>query len=380
MAYNPATDFLALWRNIAGQVSKVEMPGLDHVVAALARAGLITVSVSATAPVVNQSITAWLRAAVPSNSAEGVLFLWDKVTTAYLAATPALFLQFLEASAGESGISWWTSAGGPPANIVGNNGDFAVRTDTPFGIYGPKALGAWPATPIPGTADVITSTSLDNTFGTARGSLITRGPAVWQALPIGGANSILNATGPGDPAWNTISTMLDAVFGNVQGSILYRGAGVWDDLGPDTAGKVLQTNGAAANPSWAPRTAEFASGTSMVFRQTAAPTGWTKQVAINDYGLRVTSGAVGTTPGSAFSTVFAQSAVGNTTIATGTMPSHAHTGVVIGSLPYTSPGGATNIVQATVGGSTSSVGGDGPHTHSVNLTLAYTDVIIASKD
>lgn len=37
----------------------------------------------------------------------------------------------------------------------------------------------------------------------------------------------------------------------VQGDILYRGASTWERLPAGTAGKVLQTNGAAANPSWA---------------------------------------------------------------------------------------------------------------------------------
>lgn len=381
MSYNPATDFLALWRNIAGVVSKVEMPGLDYVIAALARAGVIVVSVSATAPVANQSTTAWLRAAVPSSSGEGTFFLWDKVTTAYLAATPKLFLQFLEASAGENGTRWWTSTGGPPLNTVGNNDDFAVRLDTPFGIYGPKAAGAWPATPIPGTADVLTSTSLDNTFGTARGDLITRGAALWAALPIGAANTLLVSSGL-DAVWTGLSALMDAVFGAVQGSILYRDAGLWNDLPPGVANQVLATGGPAANPVWAPRTAEFASGTIMLFRQTAAPTGWTKQVAINDYGLRVTSGTVGTTAGTAFSTVFAQSAVGNTTLAAAAIPSHTHSivaalaqaffGVIGGGAgPY-----AGNSVLTTDGGT----GGNGAHTHSINLALSYVDVIIATKD
>src|SRR4051812_39658101 len=128
MVYNAATDFLGLWRASGGNVSKMEMPGLDFVISALSRAGVITVSVSATAPVVNQSITAWLRAAVPRYSAEGAFFLGEKVTTNYLAETPALFLHFWEATAGEKGVSGGTPPGGPPLNTVGNNGDFAIRT------------------------------------------------------------------------------------------------------------------------------------------------------------------------------------------------------------------------------------------------------------
>jgi hypothetical protein len=377
MAFNPATDFLALWRNIAGTVTKVEMPGLDYVVAALARAGLITLSVSATAPVVSQSVTAWLQAATPSNSAEGVLRLWDPATSAYAAATPARLLYMLQAAVGQNGVSWWTSVGGPPLNTVGNNGDFAVRTDAPNGIYGPKALGAWPASPIPGTADLLSSTTLDNTFGSAEGDFIIRGPAVWQAFPIGAPNAVMASTGL-LPQWGTLTALMDAVFGSTQGSILYRDVGVWNALLPGVANQVLASGGAGANPAWAPRTAEFPSGTKMLFQQTAAPVGWTKQVTITDYGLRVTSGTVGTTPGTAFSTVFAQTAVGGHTLSIPEMPSHAHsdtTGVTIQVV--SSPGAGVLQPGGNVTGAT---GGGGSHTHSVSLSLSYVDVIIASKN
>lgn len=383
MVFNPATDFLGLWRNIAGQVSKLEMPGLDYVVAALARAGFITLSVSGTAPVVSQSVTAWLRTAVPSPSAEGTLFLWDPVAGVYVPATPALFLDMLQAAAGQNGVSWWHGTGGPPINTVGNNGDYAIRTDEPGGIYGPKAAGAWPANPLPGTTDIIGSTQLDLTFGTAQGNLIVRGPAVWQAFPIG--SGLLTADGAGLPAWRTLSAIMDAVLTdparpNVQGCIIYRDAAFWGALYPGAAGQVFTTNGPSANPQWSPRTAEFPSGTIMIFQQTAAPIGWTKQTALNDYGLRVTSGAVGGVTGTPFSTVFAQTVVGDTTLSTSQMPSHGHT----------VPGGAVNTTTAVAAAghsfadvglvNTGNTGGGGPHAHPINLTLSYVDVIIASKN
>jgi hypothetical protein len=247
---------------------------------------------------------------VPSYSAEGAFFLWDKVTTNYLAATPALFLQFLEATAGENGVSWWTSTGGPPLNTVGNNGDFAIRTDSPGGFYGPKVAGAWPVTPIPGTVDTVTSTSLDNAFGATPGQIIRRGAAAWEALAIGAANQLLSVAA-GLPEWATLSALMDTLFGTAQGSVMYRDAAAWDALPPGVANQVLASGGPGANPAWAARSAEFPSGTRMLFQQSAAPTGWTKDVTLNDYGLRVVSGAVGNTPGSAFSTVFAQAATGS---------------------------------------------------------------------
>ena len=98
MSYNPATDFMALLRLTGGGVRSERMPGLDYVVAALARAGMISVSVGQTAPVVNQATTAWLQPSQPSWLAEGVFYIWNPVTQAYNVATPALWQAFLSIS------------------------------------------------------------------------------------------------------------------------------------------------------------------------------------------------------------------------------------------------------------------------------------------
>jgi hypothetical protein len=98
--------------------------------------------------------------------------------------------------------------------------------------------------------------------------------------------------------------------------------------------------------------AGFPSGTSMLFQQTAAPTGWTKSTTHNDKALRLTSGTVGTGGSVAFSTAMATPAVAggsvsgdpgsnlavaagnlavsmsgnvsNTTLSTSQIPSHSH--------------------------------------------------------
>lgn len=95
MAYNPITDFPALLRVTGGGERFERMPGLDFVVLALARAGMITLSVSQTAPTVNKATTAWFLPASPSWTAEGVLFLWNGTTEAYEVATPALWTALL---------------------------------------------------------------------------------------------------------------------------------------------------------------------------------------------------------------------------------------------------------------------------------------------
>jgi hypothetical protein len=93
MSYNPTTDFPALIRNNGGVAQVAEMPGLDFVVAALARAGLFSVVYSQTAPVTNQSTTVWVKPSSPSWVAEAQVFLWNG--TAYVPPTPALWVTLL---------------------------------------------------------------------------------------------------------------------------------------------------------------------------------------------------------------------------------------------------------------------------------------------
>lgn len=95
MPYNPSSDFVGLWSAVSGGVQKAQMPGLDFVVQALGRAGLLRISTSATAPITNQLTTAWFRPTSPSFSGEGTLFLWDASLNMYVPATPELFLAML---------------------------------------------------------------------------------------------------------------------------------------------------------------------------------------------------------------------------------------------------------------------------------------------
>lgn len=95
MSYTPSTDFVALARAVTGGIQKAEFPGLDLLVNILGRSGLINVSISATQPVANQATTMWFLPATPSYSAEGALYLWNGA--AYVAATPALFNDYLAA-------------------------------------------------------------------------------------------------------------------------------------------------------------------------------------------------------------------------------------------------------------------------------------------
>jgi hypothetical protein len=100
MAYNSATDFLALLRNTANGERIASVPGLDYVVSAMARAGMFTLSVSQAAPTMNQSSTVWFKPASPNSwSAEGAVFLWNSVSMQYEPAHPSLWGPVISGSA-----------------------------------------------------------------------------------------------------------------------------------------------------------------------------------------------------------------------------------------------------------------------------------------
>jgi hypothetical protein len=176
---------------------------------------------------------------------------------------------------------------------------------------------------------------------------------------------------------------------------------------------------------------EFASGTALLFQQTAAPTGWTKSTANDNAALRIVSGSASTGGSVNFTTAFASQAVagtvgtsgsttatnnsytpagsvgtsGATTLSTSQMPSHGHeyrTQTPVGA----SGGGAVGEVGVTIS-TTGATGGDGSHTHSggsfsgtpatitqnshthtsgaftgtaINLAVKYVDVIMATKN
>lgn len=145
----------------------------------------------------------------------------------------------------------------------------------------------------------------------------------------------------------------------------------------------------------------FPSGTSMLFRQTAAPTGWTKSVTHNDKALRVVSGAVGAGGSLAFSTVFSRTQTDETTLTAEQMPVHNH-GVTdpghnhaastngqygISYLSGGGGGGVTSMASASVTVNTGytnisiqNAGNDEAHYHGADMRVNYVDVIIATKD
>ena len=127
----------------------------------------------------------------------------------------------------------------------------------------------------------------------------------------------------------------------------------------------------------------FPSGTRMLFQQTSAPTGWTKDASHNDKALRVVSGTVGSGGSVDFSTLFGRTATDAFTLTTAHMPSHGHST----SVRYYGGGGntgqgVTHYSDPWLGEliSTGNNGSGGAHAHGLDTRVKYVDIIIAQKD
>lgn len=179
---------------------------------------------------------------------------------------------------------------------------------------------------------------------------------------------------------------------------------------PGTAGNVLTSNGTIWTSAAA---AAFDAGTRMLFAQTSAPTGWTKDTTnYNNYALRVVTGAASTGGSVAFTTAFASQtptisntlsvntsglSAGATTLSTTQIPSHNHSFQINefdgGNNQSPSRQGSNNFSSLTY--STNNTGGGSSHNHSIsgsatlsgsitssaiNLAVQYLDVITATKN
>jgi len=122
---------------------------------------------------------------------------------------------------------------------------------------------------------------------------------------------------------------------------------------------------------------QFPSGTVLLFRQTAAPTGWTKITTENDAALRVVSGTVGTGGTVNFSTAFsATNTVDGTTLSTNQIPAHNHT--------YSSTSGNTSVDHThTVSGTSGTTSVDHSHTYSAttgNNNVGHTHTFTSNNN
>jgi hypothetical protein len=250
-----------------------------------------------------------------------------------------------------------------------------------------------------------TSTSIAKLAGVAVGNALISGGVgaaptygkIGLATHVDGTLPIANG-GTGQ----TSLTANNVILGNGTSSVNF--------VAPGTSGNVLTSNGTTWTSGAAPG---FPSGTTMLFVQTTAPTGWTKSTAHDNKALRVVSGTAGSGGSVAFTTAFASQAVsgsnssttatgtvGSTTLSTSQIPSHTHQASAYQSITGwqgNSPGTflSNAITLGNIGAATTgTAGGGGSHNHTftgdahshtftgtaINLAVQYVDVIIATKD
>jgi hypothetical protein len=147
-------------------------------------------------------------------------------------------------------------------------------------------------------------------------------------------------------------------------------------VAPGTPGDVLTSNGSAWESAAPAASGGFPTGTKMLFQQTAAPTGWTKDTTHNDKALRVVTGTASSGGTNAFSTVLSGS-TGETTLSIAQIPAHDH-GISNGISGSYNTANLVMGSQITTAYKTGSAGGGGSHSHS--MAVQYVDVIIAEKD
>lgn len=123
----------------------------------------------------------------------------------------------------------------------------------------------------------------------------------------------------------------------------------------------------------------FPAGTVSPFYQNAAPTGWTINASLNDYGMRIVSSAGGVTSGGA--SPYSTANTADYTLQIADMPSHNHaaTGGTVGGTSTFAAG--TGGFTAPLGGSTiviGNTGGGGAHHHGATSNIRTADFIIAT--
>jgi hypothetical protein len=278
---------------------------------------------------------------------------------------------------------------GPPTNAVGNPGDFYLDTAASV-MYGPKSSSTgWPAT---GTSLI---GPLGGTFPDAPSDGVTYGRQNegWTQV---------SQTYPDAPNDGTLYGRKSQAWAAVPGGV------------PDAP-----TDGVTygrKNAAWAAITSALVpAGTVMLFCQAAAPVGWTQLTTHNDKALRIVSGAGGGSGGTnSFSSVQAQTTIGNHTLTTAELPSHTSTGgvsitvypggnsgnavayctggwsfpseaaraggstvypVANGSYSYTGGFSAANTITTTSQGTSGAA-----HNHPITMQMQYVDIIMASKN
>lgn len=269
------------------------------------------------------------------------------------------------------------------------------------------------------TLDISSTLALSGSTGTSGYVLTSNGASAptWSALPASGITITDDTT--------TNATLYPTFTSATSGTITGENVSSTKLQFNPSSGTLTATN-FVGNGSGLTGVGGFPSGTRMMFAQTAAPTGWTKDtVNYDNHALRVVTGTASTGGSVDFTTAFASQGVsgsianttaggsvsintsglsaGATTLGTNEIPAHNHVFRLEAQGTNNTTGnynrGNNNLLYSPL---TNNTGGGGSHSHSIsgsasgtftgtahnhtftgtaiNLAVKYLDVITATKD
>lgn len=254
----------------------------------------------------------------------------------------------------------------------------------------------------------------------------TTGSQTLTVAPTGHAsNGVAIVQGAHTIMYNRGDTMVD-LFANSLGTFSVKDSLTVNGTVFTSSNATINATSYSGNGSSLTGVSSIPSGTTALFYQASAPTGWTQNTAstINDCCLRVVTGTGAGVGGTdAFTTTLASGktteaktvgftvnspgtvsgSTGNTSLGTPTTASHSHSGVFGNTLRNTlsgSPGGM-NLWAAQPSQTSGNAGGGGAHSHSASsqpitasgpidssstslavptMDVKYEDIIAATKD
>jgi hypothetical protein len=246
---------------------------------------------------------------------------------------------------------------------VDSSGNVGIGTTSPTHVLDVRTLS---------TGNLLNLRS-DGTGGDAAGFAITAEPNIVRLSTTTNLDALAFNTGSSAPERMRITSA-----GNV-------------GIGKTSPASALDVNGTVTATAFV---GVFPAGTKMLFQQTTAPTGWTKDTTHDNKALRVVSGTASSGGSVAFTTAFASKAVtgtvGSTTLTISQMPSHTHN--IRSSTDATFSGTSTSQMKTARpvdlffnSNAMGDTGGGNSHNHSftgtaINLDVSYVDLIIATKD
>jgi hypothetical protein len=263
----------------------------------------------------------------------------------------------------------------------------------------------------------ITAGKATNLAGGAAGSLPYQSATDTTTFLAAGSDGQVLKLASGVPTWSSDAsgvTITDDTTTNATRYVTFTDATTGTETGLDVSSTKLTFNPSTGTLSSTAFVGDgsgltglgggFASGTVMLFGQTSAPTGWTKDATnYNNSALRVVTGTASTGGSVDFTTAFASQtpsgtvsvsgSAGSTTLSTPQIPSHSH------PITARTPGGpngpailASPSAADLVPAASNNTGGGGSHDHpltissstfsgnAINLAVKYVDVIRATKD